>query len=140
MALAVLLTALLSSGFWSIRRRLTNIRPMPMHLSLQLGANARGTLTSLAPSFDVSPDGRWIVYTAVRDGARRLFLQDIPELAGKFISETEGATNPFFSPDGLWVGFASGKTLKKVSIGGGSHESGRQRISSIWSSKQALLR
>src|SRR5262249_19672434 len=35
------------------------------------------------------------------------------------ISGTENASNPFFSPDGQWVGFFTEDNLKKVSITGG---------------------
>jgi serine/threonine-protein kinase len=35
------------------------------------------------------------------------------------ISGTEGARNPFFSPDGQWIAFFSGGKLKKVSVLGG---------------------
>jgi serine/threonine-protein kinase len=33
---------------------------------------------------------------------------------------TEGAHAPFFSPDGQWIGFFSGQTLKKISVSGGA--------------------
>ena len=36
------------------------------------------------------------------------------------IPGTEGADNPFFSPDGQWVGFFAGGKLKKVPISGGA--------------------
>jgi serine/threonine-protein kinase len=32
---------------------------------------------------------------------------------------TDSALDPFFSPDGQWVGFAADRKLKKVSLGGG---------------------
>ena len=36
------------------------------------------------------------------------------------LTGTEGARQPFFSPDGEWVAFFSGGELKKVSIHGGA--------------------
>src|SRR5262249_32206335 len=33
---------------------------------------------------------------------------------------TEGGFNPFFSPDGQWIGFWAGGTIKKVSVNGGT--------------------
>src|ERR1019366_10723359 len=33
---------------------------------------------------------------------------------------TQGATRPFFSPDGQWVGFNSGDKLNKISVEGGA--------------------
>ena len=41
-------------------------------------------------------------------------------LEAKPIPGTEGAINPFFSPDGQWVGFFAGGKLKKVSVSGGA--------------------
>ena len=33
---------------------------------------------------------------------------------------TEGASQPFFSPDGQWIGFFAGGKLKKISVSGGA--------------------
>ena len=45
---------------------------------------------------------------------RRLDQPNATELAG-----TEGATNPFFSRDGQWVGFWNGREIFKVPVEGG---------------------
>jgi hypothetical protein len=121
-ALAVLLTAALSSAFWWIRARSTNTTPMPMHLSMQLapGAASTSNMLSQRDQFAISPDGQWIVYNAKKDGAYPLFLQNTRESTGRFINGTDDATRPFFSPDGQWIAFASGKALKKVPVTGGS--------------------
>src|SRR5207244_629742 len=121
-ALAVLLTAALSSTFWWIRGRSMNTASIPMHLSLELvrGATYTGSILIQRDQFAISPDGKWIVYNAEKDGVHPLFLQDIRASAGRFISGTDDAVRPFFSPDGQWIAFASGKTLKKVPVTGGS--------------------
>jgi serine/threonine-protein kinase len=36
------------------------------------------------------------------------------------LSGTEGARDPFFSPDGQWLGFFAANKLKKVALGGGA--------------------
>jgi serine/threonine-protein kinase len=41
-------------------------------------------------------------------------------LEARPIPGTEGAVEPFFSPDGQWLGFFAGGKLKKVSVGGGA--------------------
>ncbi len=41
-------------------------------------------------------------------------------LEAKPVPGTEGAVNPFFSPDGQWLGFFAGGKLKKVSVSGGA--------------------
>jgi serine/threonine protein kinase len=54
----------------------------------------------------VSPDGRKIVYaTQTLRGVSQLYLRDLEEIESTPISGTEGGYNPFFSPDGQWIGF-----------------------------------
>jgi serine/threonine-protein kinase len=56
----------------------------------------------------------------------RLYLRSLDELEAAPIRGTEGNSeaaspmNPFFSPDGQWVGFWQAGQLKKVSIAGGA--------------------
>jgi WD40-like Beta Propeller Repeat len=90
-----------------------------MHLSVQLGAKALGVFYG-GSDFDLSPDGRWLVYQAEHDGTHSLFLQDIRDATGRFIKGTDGARGAFFSFDNQWIAFSSGKTLKKVPVTGGS--------------------
>jgi len=65
----------------------------------------------------LSPDGRTLVYTAAPSS--RLYLRPIDRLDAIGLERTEGASNPFFSPDGRWIGFFADGKLKKVSIAGG---------------------
>ena len=39
---------------------------------------------------------------------QQLYLRALDSLESKPIPDTEGATNPFFSPDSQWVGFFAG--------------------------------
>ncbi len=39
-------------------------------------------------------------------------------MASVALPGTDGAANPFFSPDGQWVGFAAGGKLKKINLQG----------------------
>ena len=70
----------------------------------------------------VSPDGTRLVFVGEEEGIRRLYLRDlaVPEI--RMIAGTEGASAPFFSPDGNWIGFMAGTNLgvlKKVPVEGG---------------------
>lgn len=49
-----------------------------------------------------------------------LYLRRLRDLAPIPLAGTEGAIGPFFSPDGQWIGFASGGALKKMQLGGGA--------------------
>ena len=73
-----------------------------------------------SPMLALSPDGAHLVYAAGRSGSRQLYLRAMDSLEGEPIPGTEGASTPFFSPDGDWVGFFAEGKLKKVSISGGA--------------------
>lgn len=87
-----------------------------------IALTSQGTLGGeVGPSFIFSPDGMRLVFV-VSDASgvahlhtRRLDREDDVELPG-----TEGARVPFFSPDGLWVGFWAAGKIKKISLEGGS--------------------
>jgi Tol biopolymer transport system component len=57
------------------------------------------------------------VYAAATDGGRpRLYLRALNELSPRAIPGTEGASTPFFSPDGRWLAFYADAELKRVSV------------------------
>jgi serine/threonine protein kinase/dipeptidyl aminopeptidase/acylaminoacyl peptidase len=59
------------------------------------------------PFFDLTPDGRAIVYAAVdSQGARQLYVRDLDSLDSKPLAGTEGAQGPFISEDGV-IGFVA---------------------------------
>ncbi|MBI4481357.1 MAG: serine/threonine-protein kinase [Acidobacteria bacterium] len=72
------------------------------------------------PAVALSPDGTHLVYVGSRGDSEQLYLRSMDEPEGKPIPGTEGALNPFFSPDGRWVGFFAANKLKKVSTSGGA--------------------
>ena len=65
----------------------------------------------------VSPDGRQILYVT-SDG---LSLRSLDQVAPVLVAGTDGsAREPFFSPDGQWIGFYAGSALRKVATSGGA--------------------
>ena len=68
----------------------------------------------------LSPDGKQLAYAAIRGGAQQLFLRTMDNPEARPILDTEGAQEPFFSPDGQWIGFFTAGKLKKVSVSGGA--------------------
>jgi serine/threonine protein kinase len=71
-------------------------------------------------SFALSSDGRQIVFVASGDGASRLWLRSLAATTAQPLAGTEGATLPFWSPDGRSVGFFAESALKRLDIGGGA--------------------
>ena len=65
----------------------------------------------------ISDDGQRIAYAAMEGGVRRLYLRDISRgTDAEALAGTEGAQQPFFSPDGSRLGFFADGRLKSVSI------------------------
>ncbi|MEP6917747.1 MAG: protein kinase, partial [Acidobacteriota bacterium] len=68
----------------------------------------------------VSPDGQRIAFTAVSgEQSPRLFVRWLDALEAKAIVGTEGAKQPFWSPDGRSLGFFASGKLMKVAVAGG---------------------
>ena len=75
----------------------------------------------VTPALALSPDGTTLVYVGGRGGASaQLFLRSLDGSVATAISGTDGAQNPFFSPNGDWIGFFAQGKLKKVSTTGGA--------------------
>jgi Tol biopolymer transport system component len=67
----------------------------------------------------IAPDSRRLAYVVAHEGTTQLFLRDLSAFEGKLLPGTEGASAPFFSPDGEWIGFYAEGRLKKISVNGG---------------------
>jgi Tol biopolymer transport system component len=79
-------------------------------------------LSGLGTHLAVSPDGATIVYTGVGAPGGQLWMKARDDLAPSVIPGSQGAFDPFFSPDGREIGFVSdfeGRALKVVSLSGG---------------------
>jgi eukaryotic-like serine/threonine-protein kinase len=71
-------------------------------------------------SFALSPDGRNIVFVnQQKDGTKQLWLRSLYSGSERPLTGSEGASTPFWSPDGEWVGFFSGNALKKLRLSSG---------------------
>ena len=66
----------------------------------------------------MSPDGSRIVFTATDKDRTQLYVRALDQLESVALPGTDGAANPFFSPDGQWVGFGANGKLKKISLQG----------------------
>ncbi len=68
----------------------------------------------------LSPDGALVAYVARPvEGGNRLYLRQLDQLESRLIPGSDGAVDPFFSPDGQWIGFFAGEKLMKVARAGG---------------------
>ncbi len=94
--------------------------PLPMRLSAEIGVDAN-LYTEYGASAILSPDGtRLALVAAGSDQKQRIYIRSLDQLQATVLSGTGNARNPFFSPDGQWIGFFADGKLKKISIQGGA--------------------
>jgi serine/threonine protein kinase len=70
-----------------------------------------------------SPDGSKIAFVAFdqgKTGVKALWLRSLDSREARLLSGTEGASYPFWSPDGRFLAFFASGKLKKVDPAGGS--------------------
>jgi eukaryotic-like serine/threonine-protein kinase len=67
----------------------------------------------------VSPDGRDVVFLASVGNVTQLWLRSLDSFTTKPIPGTEGADEPFWSPDSRSIGFFADGKLKRVRVSGG---------------------
>jgi eukaryotic-like serine/threonine-protein kinase len=70
--------------------------------------------SKLRAPLSLSPDGTRIA--AVRGSVPSLWLRDLRSGDARFLAGTEEASYPFWSPDGRFIGFFTGTSLKKVDV------------------------
>jgi Tol biopolymer transport system component len=87
-------------------------------IALPLGQQLAGLES--APAIALTPDGSHLAYVARQGGTQQIYLRAMDSLEAKPIPGTDGAINPFFSPDGQWVGFFADGKMKKASLSGGT--------------------
>jgi serine/threonine-protein kinase len=93
--------------------------PAPItRVSVALPPDVSLSLTT-HPAVAVSDDGSRIALVGNRKGIDQLYIRPINEFEPRLLPGTEGASSPFFSPDGAWVAFFAGGQLKKVPADGG---------------------
>src|SRR5215813_10425683 len=68
----------------------------------------------------ISPDGRTIAFNATdSSGKTRIWVRPLNSLTAQPLGGTEGASRPFWSPDGKYLGFVAEGKVKKIDVSGG---------------------
>ncbi|HXZ80557.1 MAG TPA: protein kinase [Terriglobales bacterium] len=112
-AAAVAAALLIGAGVsWIVARR-------PAALTtLQFAIPVRGEVSHMA----LSADGSILVFVSPEEdsGLPMLYVQHVGAAAATPLAGTEGASYPFLSPDGAYVGFFANGKLQKVATTGGT--------------------
>ncbi|HEX5069688.1 MAG TPA: protein kinase, partial [Vicinamibacterales bacterium] len=110
-ALAVIVTAALT--YWLAGGRSVASPDVATHVSVNF---PEGESLSVSPesamNFALSPDGRRVVFAGVSGGVSRLYDRGLDADSTRAIPGTEGASLPFFSPNGRSIGFFAQDKLK----------------------------
>ena len=112
-ALLVALTAVGAAVVTPLFRR----PPAPAEVRFTL-AFPRGVAADFA-QLAISPDGQQIVVAPGVGGGPQptpLWLRPLASTSGRLLAGTEGATLPFWSPDGRSVGFFADQKLKRLDV------------------------
>jgi serine/threonine-protein kinase len=111
--------AALGFGWWRATRP---IEHSLVRLDVDLGSDISfPPPTQGGSTVNLSLDGARLVYSAgVAGGQSRLFTRRLDQPKAVELPGTEGANDPFFSPDGQWIGFVTATKLNKISVQGGA--------------------
>lgn len=116
MVAAACLLVAAGSSFVALRHRASPIAGSA-HLVLAMPENAPFTSFEMPT---ISPDGSAIVVVGkLPDGGSRLYLRPIDRDEMRVLEGTDGGQSPFWSPDGLQLGFFADGKLKRVAAAGG---------------------
>lgn len=106
-------------GYWLVRAPPASepdaLPPLRVDLALP-----SGTSMVVGSSPALSRDGRFLAFVAAQAGARLLHVRDLQTAEVAPLQGTNGAVDPFWSPDGSWLAFFADGTLKRVARNGGA--------------------
>ncbi len=86
----------------------------PEHTTFRTAAGRLGAIGA------ISPDGLTVAFTAQDESGRRLlWVRPIASLTAQPLPGTEGASYPFWSPDGRMIGYTVPGRLMKIATTGG---------------------
>jgi len=111
-AALALVTALLL-GLAIVHFGETPSRPAAVRMSILLPGKSR------VRALEVSPDGRQIAMVLVKDGKQQLWVRALDAPQPVALAGTDGAGDPFWSPDSRFIGFFADAKLKKIDRSGG---------------------
>ncbi|MEO5569086.1 MAG: protein kinase, partial [Gemmatimonadaceae bacterium] len=117
---AVLLAGGVALGALLTRR--PQVSPPVVRFTVPLKAQRLFRIRAVDAPIALSPDGTRIAYVATDSGAdaSTLHVRSLDQFTSITFAGTEGAMFPFFSPDGLWIGYVSSNSaLSKVAVNGG---------------------
>jgi Tol biopolymer transport system component/predicted Ser/Thr protein kinase len=97
---------------------------------------------SVPEAVSISPDGRWIAYSARDGGSSLVFVRPLGSEVPQKLAGTEGAGRLFWSPDSRTIAFFAGGKLKKVEASDGPPQNiceTQDLLGGTWNSDGVIL-
>jgi eukaryotic-like serine/threonine-protein kinase len=117
---AIVVAAVAIAALWGIAPRLS---PQPATPPLTRFALAPPPGHTYDRMHALSPDGKRLAFVTLADDRQRaLWVRALDALEPQRIAGSEGASYPFWSPDGQFIGFFADNALKKVDTSSGRVE------------------
>ncbi len=79
-----------------------------------------GSAYDFSRLIEISPDGRRVAFAAPAGGEPVLWVRELGSEQARPLPGTEGARQPFWSPDSRHLGYFAARKLRRVSVEGGS--------------------
>jgi Tol biopolymer transport system component len=99
---------------WQLLLPASKNQPQVKRLNINLPAKT--PLGFIGSALALSPDGKTMVYVGPYQNTTALFSRYLSSSQIELLSGTDGAYNPFFSPNGKWIGFFANDRLKKITL------------------------
>ena len=104
------------------------------------------SFSGASPQFAVSPDGGHVAFVATSKVGSSIWVRSLAAVEPRELPSTEGARNPFWSPDSRSIGFFANGQLKRVLASGGSPNvlcaagtTGGERPFGSWNSDDVIV-
>jgi len=132
--------AALAAGYWWRQ----SSSETPLRFSMVAPEGTSFLHVSQGGALALSPDGLRIAFVAEGAGGRLLWVRSLDGFTTRSLPGTEGATAPFWSADGRWIGFFAHGNLQKVDVDGGQAQfvapvTPSANLSGSWNRKGEIL-
>ena len=113
-ALVIVLAAIAALAGWrALRPQRAAREPPTLRFEISPGSTDD-------PSMALSPDGRLIGFIANQNGQPMLWIRPLDAVDSRALAGTQGASLPFWAPDGHNIAFFADGKLKRTDIAGGT--------------------
>ena len=112
--MAVAAAAIAALATWTLLRRAPDEADPPSRFLITPSSGAPFRLSPFERALALSADGRQLVYGSVAPGrpGGPLIVRSLGEIETRRLPDVVTARQPFFSPDGRWIGYFDGRRWK----------------------------